>query len=457
MERESLTKVGVALLAASSLGFVWYFSRPLPPTGKTVIRHLTYETGPEQMALLNEIKRRFEAENPDVEVQVEFNSTAREKIYVEAASGTAPDTFYAVTDDIPRLALSNAIVNISDLARRDKIDLSVYFPEVVNALQWPQQSGPVLKDTGRLYAMPIHFSTDVLFYNVDAFKKANVPLPTDNWTWDQMIDAAHKLTIRKNGRIVQFGMFMPDSGAVIQGNGGQIFNADYTKCLINSPAALEAMQELKNIRFKENIAPTPAQVQETNSIQMFKLGQVAMLPGRTYMSVDFNKITDFTYDCTLVPGMKKAVERLAVGGICMSNIARGLDPAKMSPDDRLRIEKRRNAAWRWAKFYCSPDGGMQLLSKEKNCVTAVRAHAYSKDYFLKPPPKNAIAMVTSLKHAVITTPPIVTASEYLNSVQVPGFDDMLRTQDADLPAMLRDYQQKTDAILATEPKKGAQP
>jgi ABC-type glycerol-3-phosphate transport system substrate-binding protein len=197
---------------------------------------------------------------------------------------------------------------------------------------------------------------------------------------------------------------------------------------------------MKRLRFDLKVAPDPAQVQGTSSMQMFKLGQLAMLPDRTYMAVDFNKITDFEYDAALMPGMKKNVERLAVGGMCMS---------------RSISEKQKEAAWRWMKFYCSPGGGQDLLGCEKNCVTAVKSYAWSPKYLLQAPPKNGRVFVTSLKDAVITTPPIVNAAEYMNAVRNPMFDDMLRNRNSNVPAMLKQYQANTERILAQEPKPGA--
>ena len=167
---------------------------------------------------------------------------------------------------------------------------------------------------------------------------------------------------------------------------------------------------------------------------MFKLGQVAMLPGRTYMAVDFNKIKDFEYDAAILPGMKRNVERLAVGGMCIS-----------------RQSKVKDAAWRWAKFYTAEAGGGQVLGNEKNAVTAIKRLAYSPEFFMKPPPKNMEVFVTSLQHATITVPPIVNAAEYINRIRNPFFDDMLRSKDANIAAMLKRYEDQTNALLSTEP------
>jgi multiple sugar transport system substrate-binding protein len=252
-----------------------------------------------------------------------------------------------------------------------------------------------------------------------------------------MVAAAKKLTKRdRAGRTVQFGLFQPDPTTTILSNGGAIFNDAYTRCLIANPRAEAAITELRDLRFKYKVAPDPAQIQGTSSMQMFKLGQLAMLPGRTYMAVDFNNITDFTYDAALMPGMAHRSERLAVGGMAMA--------AQISP-------KQKEAAWRWMKFYCSPEGGQQILGKEKNAVTAVKAFALSPDYFMHPPPANCKVFVSSIEDATITTPPIVNAAEYINAIRNPAFDDMLRKPNTNIPAMLKAYQAETNTLLKREP------
>lgn len=439
MDRDTFTKIGAALLFVSALALTFYYSRPLPPSGKTVVRFLTYETGPAQMALTEEIKRRFEAENPDIEVQIEFNRTAQDKIYVEMASGTSPDTFYLVTGAIPRLAMKGAIEPLNAWYARDtSVSLNDYFPKVVQALRYAPAAAHIPPDKQDLWAAPIHFSTNVLFYNKDLFDKAGVPYPTDDWTWDDMVAAARKLTKRDaQGRVRQFGLFTPESVPTLLSNGADIFNADYTRCVIDNPRAVEAIQRMRDLRFKFKVAPDPAEAQGTSSTQMFKLGQLAMLPGRTWMTVDFNKITDFKYDVALTPAMRKRVDALAVGGMAMSR--------RISP-------KQKEAAWRWMKFFTSKGGGQELLGKEKNCVTAVEDYAWSEDYFMQAPPRHCRPYVTSLEGSVLNAPPVVCGQEYSAAIFSPAMDNLLRDPNMDIAATLKQCQDETNALLKQEPK-----
>jgi multiple sugar transport system substrate-binding protein len=399
--RDLFSRIGWVAVLVTAIGLpLLSLRRGNAADGKVVLRYLTYETGKEQQDLVNEIVRRFERTHPDVRVEVEFNSNARRKLYVDLASGTAPDVFYSVSDDIPRMAARSVIMNQTPLAKREGITFSGYFPKTVKGLQW----------NGDLYAFPIHYSTDVLFYNKKLFDVAHLPYPNEKWTWGDFVNAAQRLTkVGSDGRTEVFGTTLPDPSLSIAANGGTLFNADYTQSEIDNPAAEDALRKLLDLRDKYHVAPTPQQLQDTSTTQLFQTGRVAMMPGRTYMVIDFNKaIKDFDYDVTLMPPMKHRAVRLAVGGTCIAANTR-------HPKE----------AWEFAKFYGSEDGGLQVLGSQKNCVPAVKTLAYSPKYFLSGPPKNVRIFVDSIQDAVILTPPIVSCTEYMTRIRDPIFEQIL--------------------------------
>jgi ABC-type glycerol-3-phosphate transport system substrate-binding protein len=134
-----------------------------------------------------------------------------------------------------------------------------------------------------------------------------------------------------------------------------------------------------------------------------------MMPGRTYMVIDLNKIADLEYDVALMPPMKRRAVRLAVGGTCIAASTR-------HPKE----------AWAFAKFYGSENGGLRILGSQKNCVPAVKSLAYSPRHFLTRPPENARIFVDSIEDGVILTPPIVSCTEYMTRIRDPIFDQILR-------------------------------
>ena len=51
----------------------------------------------------------------------------------------------------------------------------------------------------KYYAVPKDYDTIGLWYNKTLFDKAGVSYPDDTWTWDDMYNAAVKLTDKANG------------------------------------------------------------------------------------------------------------------------------------------------------------------------------------------------------------------------------------------------------------------
>ena len=99
------------------------------------------------------------------------------------------------------------------------------------------------------YGLPRDFQTIVLFYNKDLFDAAGVAYPTDDWTLQDLRDAAQKLTVDKDGDGVndQWG-FSTDlwdmelfwSSAVCGAAAARVLSPDYTKTLIGEPNARAA-------------------------------------------------------------------------------------------------------------------------------------------------------------------------------------------------------------------------
>lgn len=120
-------------------------------------------------------------------------------------------------------------------------------------------AGPTIES--KIWGIPTEINNYALLYNKDLFKSAgivdsqgNAKAPT---TWQDVIDAAKKLTKRDNkGTITQYGIaFTKDAEwqvadpflSLLFSNGGQYLSGDLTKAMFNSPegvAALDAEMQL---------------------------------------------------------------------------------------------------------------------------------------------------------------------------------------------------------------------
>lgn len=131
----------------------------------------------------------FEAENPDVKVELEqvpFNSLF-EQIQVRLGAKNAKPDVLSV--DVPLVAgygLRGWLLPLDDAFTAD------------HRADWLDAAVSAGSYGGSLLAAPVSTSTQLLFYNADLLTKAGVAIPGENdrLTWEQIAEIAPKLTAK---------------------------------------------------------------------------------------------------------------------------------------------------------------------------------------------------------------------------------------------------------------------
>ena len=85
-----------------------------------------------------------------------------------------------------------------------------------------------------------------LFYNATLFQQGGVPLPTDDWTYDDMRSAAQRLTKRAGADVDVWGGGRNFGGdfsfmAVTRAFGGDLYTKDGKKTLLASEPSRQAI------------------------------------------------------------------------------------------------------------------------------------------------------------------------------------------------------------------------
>jgi ABC-type glycerol-3-phosphate transport system substrate-binding protein len=146
------------------------------------------------------------------------------------------------------------------------------------------------------YALLRDFSHQALWINTDMFAREGITQPsgdylttTGGWSFDQFIDAGRRLTKFEGGaRARQYGFIVNTAitggyGQFVWGNGVELFDKDYKKCLADDERVVEALQLMVDMRAKHRIAPDAAALADmrtagvnTGAQQLFFENQVAM-------------------------------------------------------------------------------------------------------------------------------------------------------------------------------------
>jgi multiple sugar transport system substrate-binding protein len=114
-----------------------------------------------------------------------------------------------------------------------------------------------LKETGQ-FSLPMYLGTMALYYNKGWFRSKGVALPDANWSWDNWTEAMQKLTERPTKYGVTLTSLLSPSRVdanLIRANGGLMVDPnDDTKCVIDQPASLAALQWHHDRTFKDRYA-----------------------------------------------------------------------------------------------------------------------------------------------------------------------------------------------------------
>lgn len=230
----------------------------------------------------------FEKANPTIKVSIQQIQDFPVKIPTMAAAGTLPDVvrmWEAMVLDMARagqcIALDDFIKGQQDFNPSDFIDVFWNYPVV----------------GGKRYGLADAFAPHVNFYNSDLFDKAGVSYPptTTQWTWDAYATDAAKISQPKQkiwgSDTIPVGWQYWTLKLVWQ-NGGDWYNADYTKCLIDQPASIEATQYWADLLLKQQMMPNPDQAQATangQGVPLFESGNVALERWGIWIAADLVK------------------------------------------------------------------------------------------------------------------------------------------------------------------------
>jgi multiple sugar transport system substrate-binding protein len=234
-----------------------------------------------------------------------------DKLLAMVAGNDAPDVFFVSPTDLPEFIGKNFLHPLDAFIASSHYDVQDFIPA---ALKQYQQGG-------KTYGLPRGFGMEAVFYNVDLFHKAQLPsVPADwkntSWTFSALLQRARQLT-SGSGPTKTFGYIVDPSNyrewmTYVWSNGGEVFNHDYTQCLLDQPPAVAALQFLQDLIVKYKVAPTPAIMQTSNAMNMFDSGRVAMSISEPFTFAQRRKDAKFTWDVGVTPAGKHG--RIPGGG-----------------------------------------------------------------------------------------------------------------------------------------------
>ena len=264
-------------------------AEPAAPAAEPVtITYCNFNANGGQEGTLDEMVAAFEAEYPNIKVEVE--TIAYDDYFTQmqtrVAGGTAPDCYELNIENFAAYANKGLLGEITgDFSGLNATALAAFN---VGGVQ---------------YGLPESFSNVVLIYNKDLFDQAGVAYPDSDWTQDDLQAAAE--AIRALGDDI-FGIWQPitynEFFKVVAQYGGALLNEDRTQFTINSPENIAAAQALVDRVLVSNVQPNPVQQGGMGDWDMFMSGRLGMIPTGIWAFQSFTENCAFDWDIAVEPG-----------------------------------------------------------------------------------------------------------------------------------------------------------
>ena len=171
---------------------------------------------------------------------------------------------------------------------------------------------------GKLQCVPQNVSSLVVYYNADLLEQAGVAIPPGDWTYDQFVAAARKLTRGKQHGIgVEPGIVR--ASAFVWSAGGEVVDRteDPSKFTLDTPEAKRGLQRLIDLR-RLGLSPTAEEAQSRSLEERFVDGTLAMFMSSRREVPGFRTIEGFEWDVAPFPRAEQNFTVLHSDAYCVS-------------------------------------------------------------------------------------------------------------------------------------------
>jgi multiple sugar transport system substrate-binding protein len=401
----------------------------------------------------------WEKENPDVKINLLIIDQGDIAVKREAmiAAGEKLDVWSTNWggDGFASDRARGLLTDLTPLIQRDKLDMSVFIPEVL----------AIYASEGKQWGLPFLTTGSYIFYNMKLFDEAGIPYPTTDWedkswTWDAVLDLAKKLTKnyedpttaqygwvedRQNieGPAMLFGKFPWPQGTY------EIGFADSID--LHDPVTIQAYQKHYDLIHKEKVSPDSAAAQALATLGgTLQSGRVAMYETGGWGWWAFAPVTPdveggFCWGVAPLPWGTPDADKRAVIYTDPWVITRGLQGQELED------------AWAFVKFLVREDNARAYMKAANVPPTQSKLQEeWFTQFKCMDPAKNKQVYQGAFKHGLESSNHLLVRWDELNQIWQNGLSPCFDDPKCDMAATLATVEKDTtDALkrIAAEEKK----
>jgi multiple sugar transport system substrate-binding protein len=322
---------------------------------------------PEELVAYRELIDAFQVAEPGV--TVEFIETSDRddliaRLSTAFAGGAPPDLFLMNYRFYGQFAVKGVLESLQPY-----LDSS----DVFRADEFYAQAMEAFQVDGEQICMPQNISSLVVYYNEDLFDEAGLSYPDEGWTWADFLRMAKALTVDVDGdgvtdrygvgmdpEVIRLAPFIWSSGAELVDD-----ETDPTRFAVDTPTAIQAMQDFFDLHSVYGVAPGDEQLESEDTETRFLNGTLGMVFSSRRDTPSFRTITDFGWDVAGLPRRGQPAGILHSDAYCLTTASENKD-----------------TAWRFVEFALGPEGAPIVAASGRTVPSLIEVA--NSDAFLDP-------------------------------------------------------------------------
>ncbi len=341
-----------------------------------------------------EIVDKFIEEHPNINVTIQEAPWGdfASKIATQIAGNTMPDVWFQ----------ENATI-LGYGERGVAEELTPYIERDLNAEDYVDALYSAENADGQIWGVPHGVNPVALAYNKDLFEEAGLDYPADEWTYEELIEAAKELTITDGDRTEQYGFVGSYSITTgwfpwLKQAGGSALDESKTKSMFNSQQSIDGLTQLRQGIEEGYFTSSDFLTANGGELEVFGMEKAAMLFIQYSLQVTMNEsFPDTNWDTVKMP--------------------LGMDGERYVPmvNNTWLISSRaeeqtKEAAWEFLKFYLSED--VQNIVAESGSTLPVHVSALELVEESVTKPENKTAFTQGIAEGGVTLDENDTWSEW---------------------------------------------
>ena len=370
-----------------------------------------------------EIVNSFKEKYPNIDLVIDDSPWGdfSKKISTQIAGNAAPDVWFQENATVLGYGELGAAMDLSELIA-ENINMDDYSDAIYSA-----------RVGDKIWGIPHGVNPIALGYNKAIFDDAGVDYPTDDWTYQDMLDTAEELKSDDVYGFITGGTITVGWYPWIRSAGGMALDEAKENAVFDDEKSIQGMTAWADT-VKNGISPNLTEQNDLGGARsIFGNGKAAMIFLQySELATDLNvNFPDLDYDTVMIPKTFDGSQRFvpSVANTWMIN-------------DRASDEGK-EAAWLWIEHYLSDD--VQEIIAQSGSTLPVKKEAFESVKSLEGNPANKEAYTEGVSEAGTTLDENAKWSEWRIAAQ-PIFEEILNgTKDPETG--LKEIKEKVQVIL----------